>query len=174
MVSDAVGPEELRERFGLQPLPVEGGWFRETWRAEEDDTGRPLGTAIVVLLSTAADGFSAMHRLPTDEIWLFHGGDPIEMLLLDEADGSHRTVLLGDPAAGLTPQFVVAAGTWMGAAPKGDRGWSMFGCTVTPGFLAEDYEGGVREELAERFPEAADHIARLTRPGEATSMTGGS
>ena len=58
-------------------------------------------------------------------------------------------VLLGDPSDDLIPQLVVPAGTWMGAAPKGDRGWSMFGCTVTPGFLAEDYEGGVREELAE-------------------------
>jgi len=167
MVSDPVGPEELRERFGLEPLPLEGGWFRQTWSAAAGADGRPLGTAIIVLLSTADGQFSAMHRLPTDEIWHFHSGDPVELLLLTEDDNSHRKVLLGDPADGDTPQLVVPAGAWMGGIPTGPRGWSMFSCTMTPGFLPEDYEGGSREELTERFPEAADDIARLTRPGEA-------
>ena len=38
--------------------------------------------------------------------------------------------------------------------------------------LAEDYQGGIREDLSARFPDAADHIVKLTRPGQATEMPG--
>ena len=35
-----------------------------------------------------------MHRLPTDELWHFYLGDPIELVLLD-SDGSDEIVILG-------------------------------------------------------------------------------
>ena len=60
--------EELVERFGLAPLPLEGGFFVETWRGVERD-GRPAGTSILVLLATGRDQFSALHRLPVTEVW---------------------------------------------------------------------------------------------------------
>jgi predicted cupin superfamily sugar epimerase len=34
--------EDLIARFGLRPLPLEGGFFVETWRGEERDS-RPAG-----------------------------------------------------------------------------------------------------------------------------------
>ena len=167
MVKDSTEIDELRNRFDLEPMPLEGGYFRQTWRGNEDEAGRPAGTAILVLLSTADEQFSAMHRLPTDEVWHFHSGDPVELLLLDDRDNSHRKQLLGDPTSGHRPQLVVPAGIWMGGRPMGDFGWSMFSCTMTPGFLDVDYEGGSRQELSAQFPGAAHDIARLTRPGEA-------
>ena len=167
MAEDSVDLDALRDRFDLEPMPLEGGYFRQTWRGVEDENGRPAATAILVLLSAADDQFSAMHRLPTDEVWHFHSGDPVELLLLNESDRSHRKVLIGDPMADHSPQLVVPAGTWMGGRPVGDLGWSMFSCTMTPGFMDADYEGGDRDELIERFPDAAIDIAKLTRPGVA-------
>ena len=74
--------EQLVRRFELEPLPLEGGLFRQTWVGEPDTHGRPAGTAIIVLLAAEGGHFSAMHRLPIDETWYFQLGDPIELLLL--------------------------------------------------------------------------------------------
>jgi len=43
--------------------------------------------------------------------------------------------------------------------------WSLFGCTMAPGFVAEDYEGGRAADLCEAYPEAQRHIHGRCRPG---------
>src|SRR5437762_5450595 len=88
-----VTPEQLIRQLNLQPLPNEGGYYAETYRAEETlANGRATSTAIYYLLT--ADCCSKMHRLKSDEIWHFYLGDPAEMLQL-APDGSGRTMLLG-------------------------------------------------------------------------------
>jgi predicted cupin superfamily sugar epimerase len=40
------------DRFGLQPLPGEGGWLRQTWVSPGDSGGPdPVGTAILYLVT---------------------------------------------------------------------------------------------------------------------------
>lgn len=156
-------------------IPEEGAWFAlnyvsgdrvaaEALPARYAGSGaRALGNAILALV-TRAD-FSAMHRLRTDEVWHFYGGDAAELLLL-HADGRSEVVRLGaDTPAGGRVQFTVAAGTWMGARPARDaeESYSFFGCTLAPGFDYGDYEAGYREELVAGWPEAAELIAALTR-----------
>ncbi len=105
----------VRRLLGLTPLEPEGGWYAETWRSRTMLPGstRPAGTAILYLLERGT--FSALHRLGTDEIFHFHLGDPVEMLILG-ADGAGRVVRLGhDLVAGERPQQVVPAGAWQGA-----------------------------------------------------------
>ena len=155
-------PEDLIAHFGLEPIPREGGLFRQTWAGPERPDGRPEGTAIVALL-TAGD-FSALHRLPTDEIWHFYRGDPLELLLL-APDGTTRTVVLGpDVLQGQPVQFTVPAGTWMGGRVRGTGQWTLFGCTMAPGFTFGGYEHGDAAELTARYPAVADEIAGLSRP----------
>lgn len=163
----------------MELIPGEGAWFalnyvsgdrvavealpRRYAGAGAGAAPRPLGNAILALV-TRVD-FSAMHRLCTDEVWHFYGGDAAELLLL-HADGRSEIVRLGaDTLAGERAQFVVAAGTWMGARPArdADDAYSFFGCTLAPGFDYGDYEQGYREELAKGWPEAAALIAALTR-----------
>ncbi|MGW0534262.1 cupin domain-containing protein [Streptomyces sp. NPDC003032] len=179
--------EEVAARHGLEPLPVEGGLFRRTWAGPPDADGRPAGSAIVVLLTDAPGDFSALHRLPIDEVWHFYEGDPLELLLL-APDGTDRLAVLG---RGGSVQLVVPAGTWMGARvaagggegdgerrygrQRGRRygwryGWSLFGTTMAPGFLARDYEGGEPDELAARYPRRAELIRELCRAGEPVRM----
>lgn len=155
---------QLVERLELAPLPIEGGLFRQTWVGEERD-GRPVGTAIVVLLAAVGGHFSALHRLPIDEVWYFQSGDPIELLLL-EPGAAGRVVLLGsDVLDGQELQVTVPAGTWMGArvAPGGE--WSLFATSMAPGFIPADYEPGDAEALVRDWPEHEARIRALTRPG---------
>ncbi|HEX5117436.1 MAG TPA: cupin domain-containing protein [Pseudonocardiaceae bacterium] len=159
-MSDASTVAEIAARYGLEPLPVEGGLFRQTWRGPADADGRPAGTAILVLLTP--DSFSALHRLPVDEIWHFYRGDPVELLLLAPDGTSEVTVL--------DTQLVVPAGTWMGARVADGGAWSLCGTTMAPGFLPADYEGGDVTDLTRRYPRAADHIRALCRPDRPLRM----
>jgi predicted cupin superfamily sugar epimerase len=162
---------EVIELLGLQKHPVEGGYFVETYRSGvtlpaevlPDNPGpRSLGTAIYYLLTP--DTFSAMHRLPTDEVFHFYMGDPVEMLQLPP-DGPGRAVRLGnDLAAGDRPQVVVPGGHWQGASLAEGGSFALLGTTMAPGFDYDDYQTGDRAELTAAHPEFAERITRLTRP----------
>jgi uncharacterized protein len=166
------GPaQELIQHFRMQKIPDEGPWFTVTYRSDDllDSQSLPAryqgnrvaGTAIYAVQTK--EDFSAIHKLATDEIWHFYGGDPLEMLLL-YPDGHGEIVILGsDLFAGQHPQFVVPRDTWQGSMPMGPAFYSFFGNTLAPGFEFQDFEMGYREELQERYPQFADHIARLTR-----------
>jgi len=155
--------EALVRRFELEPLPLEGGLFRQTWVGEPDTQGRPVGTAIIVLLAAEGGHFSAMHRLPIDETWYFQLGDPIELLLLDPG-GEGRVVTLGPGVlGGHELQVTVPAGTWMGARVADAGQWSLFATSMAPGFLPADYESGEADSLAAAYPAHEALIRALCR-----------
>jgi predicted cupin superfamily sugar epimerase len=146
--------KQIQELLKLQPLHPEGGHFAETYRS-------PLSSAIYYMLTP--ETFSAMHRLPGDEVYHFYLGDPVEMLLL-KAEGSVETVLLGQNiSAGMRLQFAVPGGTWQGSrlAPGGK--FALMGTTMAPGFDPQGYEPGQRDALSERYPAYAPLIAFLTK-----------
>ncbi|WP_435611505.1 cupin domain-containing protein [Streptomyces sp. bgisy159] len=143
----------------MEPIPREGGLFRRTWAGPAGPDGRPAGSAIVALLTDGTA--SAPHRLPADETWHHYLGDPLELLLL-AADGTSRTVVLGpDVLHGQHVQFTVPAGTWMGGRTTG--AWTLFGCTMAPGFTYADYEHGDPAALTARHPDRAALITELFR-----------
>ena len=144
---------ELAAALELAPLPHEGGLYRQSYQDEHS-------TAIYYLL---ADGdFSALHLLDAVEVYHWYAGDPLRLLLLFP-DGSVAEPLLGpDVAAGQRHQIVVPAGVWQGSDSAG--AWSLVGTTMAPGFTWDGFELGDGAELAARFPEAAERIARLVRP----------
>lgn len=158
---------DLAARYGLEPLPEEGGLFRRTWAGPVGPSGRPSGSAIIALFG-AGDLFSAMHRLPIDEVWHFYRGDPLELLLLDPSGGARVSTLDADAV-----QLIVPAGTWMGAQVAAGGRWTLCGTTMAPGFVPSDYEGGDADELAAQYPAVADRIRALCRPGANGRMTDG-
>lgn len=143
---------QVAAALGLEPLEAEGGLFRRTYDA---------GGVTAIHYLVAAPDFSALHRLrASDELFFFHAGAPLRMLLLD--DGGAREAVLGpDPLAGQQPQLLVPAGAWQGSSPAG--GWSLVSTVVTPGFQWHDFELGDRPTLAARFPGSAGRITELTR-----------
>lgn len=164
----------LIEWLGLVPLPGEGGYYRETWRAGERIAGatlprrygghdRAFGTAILYLLTGDPDSFSALHRLPTDEVYHFYLGDPVEMLLLPP-EGAGEIVTLGpDVLGGQHVQLTVPRGVWQGSRIAAGGEWALLGTTLAPGFEFADYEAGERDELVAGYPEVAERIRALTR-----------
>jgi len=159
--------DEIIALLGLEPLPMEGGHFAETWRGRLVAGGvgpeRHQGTAIYYLVTP--NGFSAMHRLSTDEVFHFYAGDPVEQLVL-HPDGSGELRVLGTAlASGQRPQLVVPSGAWQGSrlAPDGALGWALLGTTMAPGYHPEEYEHGDRDDLTARYPQWRTEIAALTR-----------
>ena len=164
---------DIIELLGLEPLPVEGGYFRQTWVADEtipagalagrDARPKPAGTAIYYLLTDHADSFSAMHRLPTDEVYHFYLGDPVEQVLLHPDGDIERVVLGHDLTSGQRVQHVAPRAVWQGSRLVPGGRFALLGTTMAPGFDAADYEHGQRETLLARYPSAADLVIALTR-----------
>ncbi len=161
--------EELKRHLGLEPLPIEGGYYTQTYRSdialsesalpERFGGGHRASTAIYFLLTP--DTFSAMHRLPGDEVYHFYLGDPVELLVL-APDGRGQVVRLGqDLEAGMCVQAVVPGGCWQGSrlADGGELG--LLGTTMAPGFEWQDFEAGDGGALAAQYPDFRDRILRL-------------
>lgn len=161
----------LINALGLEPLAVEGGFFRQVWQSpERGSDGKPLGTSILAAYTDDADSFSAMHRLPSTEIWHAAYGDSIQLLLL-WPDGSVTMPVVGrNVLDGELLQVVIPAGLWMGASLVDGGSIGVFGATMAPGFVESDYVGGVADELVAGWPVAADRIRALCRTDSPTRI----
>lgn len=128
-------PGAVIEHLALERHP-EGGWYRETWRAESSDGDRGAGTSILFLLE--AGQRSHWHRVDATELWMFQGGTPLELSMAD-ASGTVSTALLGiDFDSGASPQMVVPSHHWQSA--QAGRGWSLVACVVVPAFSFDGFE----------------------------------
>ena len=167
----AMTPKRLIELLRLAPLPIEGGYFRQTYEASElieaaalpdrYDRARSHGSAIYYLLHGAE--FSALHRLRSDEVYHFYLGDPVEMLLL-YPDGRHRVEILGpDLEQGQQVQVVVSHGVWQGSHLQAGGSWALLGTTMAPAYAQDDFEPGERAALVRQYPEVGALVEALTR-----------
>ena len=172
MKPDKLTIDDIFRMFDMKPLPVEGGWFTRPYLSEETitrealperySTEKPFGTAILYLLTPDPNCFSAMHVLPTDEVYHFYLGDPVEMLqLFPDGSGVVRT-LGADLLAGQLPQVLVPRHVWQGLELAEGGDWALMGTTMAPGYDPDDFEPGDRRRLIERYPSFSDKIANLT------------
>ena len=161
----------LIERFGLAPLPVEGTLFAQTYVSEaKTPAGGPAGTAGVGLFCEDPPSRSLFHRLEFDELWHFYAGDPLRLVLL-HPDGSDEEVILD----GERLQYLIPAGVWQAAELVPGGAWSLYGVTMSPGFIPACFEGGAAASLLEAYPARAADIERLAiPPGERLTMPEGS
>lgn len=161
--------QQIIKALNLQPLPEEGGLFRETYRSEDriDPRGLPqwyrqektFCTDIYYLLQRGT--VSKLHRLRSDEIYHFHLGDPVQMLRL-YPDGRSRVVTLGaDILAGEQLQVVVPRDTWQGALLL-DGEFALMSVTVAPSFDFADFESARAEELLRQYSDQAPLIRLMT------------
>ena len=156
------------QRLDLQAHP-EGGFYRETYRCESRipaitannafPAERNLSTAIYFLLERG--NFSAFHRIKSDELWHFYDGDGLDVHVIN-AQGTYSCLQLGT-GAGRLPQALVPAGCWFASEVSQDGGFSLVGCTVSPGFDFTDFALADGVELSKVYPQHAQLIRRLTR-----------
>lgn len=151
----------LIELLHLKPHPREGGFFAETYRSSQKLGSHSLATAIYYLLTS--ETYSALHRLPGDEIFHFYTGDPVEMVQL-APDGTGKKVLLGiEVQKSMHPQVVVPGNSWQGCRLLPGGHFALLGTTMAPGFAYEDYEEGVRKMLLKSYPAFSKEITGLTK-----------
>ena len=157
------------KKLHLQPH-VEGGHFKETYRAEERirkehlppryRSDRPFSTAIYFLLKDHE--VSRFHRLRSDEIWHYYDGSPMTLHVID-LEGAFKRLNLGPCVeSGERFQAVVRAGWWLGAEVSEPDSYCLAGCTVAPGFDFEDFELGRRDQLLIEYPAYQEIILKLT------------
>lgn len=126
--------QALIETLNLAPHP-EGGWYRETWRADTADGCRSPGTAILFLLESGQR--SHWHKVDATEVWLWHAGASLALSTAPNDRTLAATTRLGpDVLADQMPQYVIAPHHWQAA--HADAGWTLVSCMVVPGF---DFSG---------------------------------
>ncbi|MHC4927578.1 MAG: cupin domain-containing protein [Planctomycetota bacterium] len=162
--------QAIIDHFGMVPLPEEGGWFVETYRASESiaaagldvryGADRDHSTAILYLIT--ADCVSRMHRVKSDEIFHYHLGDPVQMLQLWPGGEARQAVIGPDILNGQQVQVTVPHGVWQGSRLVAGGAWCLMSCTVSPGFEYDDYEHGDKFELIEQWPQCRAEIDLLT------------
>ena len=148
--------------LGLEPHP-EGGRYRQLHRSgsvvhvPSRGVERAALTSILFLL--AKGEASRWHRVHSDEVWHFHEGDPLELLVVDVGFAGATRHVLGRASEGNEPLAVVPAGAWQAARPLGE--FALVACDVGPGFdfadfvlLAELQDDSAR--LRERLPSLAE------------------
>ncbi len=162
--------EKLIRIYNMKPHPQEGGFYTETYRSAHKITKDALPehyigdkhhcTAIYFMHTPETKSF--LHRLPTDEIYHFYLGDPVQLIQLNP-DGSAKIVFLGpDIEAGQFVQVVVPAGVWHGSYLVDGGEFALMGTTMAPGFDFDDFELGESASLIEEFPAHKDTIEMLT------------
>lgn len=153
--------EEIIHKLNLKPLPGEGGFYRETWRAKHIlpasalpagyNTDHNLETCIYYLITP--ESFSEIHKLPGPEIWHYYLGDPAEQIQISP-EGKIRQIVFGhDIAQNQQLQVIVPKNTWQGTRLSTGGTFALFGTTMSPGFAFSDYIPGNREELFLKHPE---------------------
>ncbi len=152
---------ELIKLLDMRPHP-EGGHYAEVFRSAhrvrvlERNVERAALTTIYFLLSEGE--FSRWHRVDSDEIWHYHEGDAIELLLFD--DQGLRRMPLGPVERATRSTIVVPAGTWQAARSTG--AYTLVGCAVGPGFEFADFAlAGDMPEVAARIATAGPDLARF-------------
>lgn len=155
------------DNLDLLPHP-EGGYFKEAYRSSEEieqgslphrfKGNRAFSTSIYFLLGKG--GFSAFHKIKSDEIWHFYDGDSISIYVIDN-NGILTIHELGlFPDKGIMPQATIPANNWFAAETTGN--FSLVGCTVAPGFDFNDFEMADRNELIELHGEHREIIEHFT------------
>lgn len=163
--------ETLKALLHLKPLPVEGGYYAESYRSAESLSGKALpgryegarsfGTGIYYLLTP--DTCSVLHRLKSDEVYHFYLGDPVELLQLGPGESGTVITMGPDLERGMKVQHVVSRGLWQGSRLCRGGRWALLGTTMAPGFDFSDFEAGGREPLLRAYPQFEELILALTK-----------
>ena len=124
---------------------------------------RPFYSTIYYLVTN--EQFSAMHKLPTDEIYYFHFGDPLEILVLDPEGGGARLCVGMNLSAGEQPQLRVPRNWWQGSRPLPGKtyGFSLVSTSMAPAYMDTDPVFGTQTTLVPLYPEFSELIKSLTR-----------
>lgn len=162
--------EAVIQLLGLEPLTIEGGYYRRSYCSDEVIpqpslppryvVDHPYGTCIYFLLTQTT--FSQFHSLLSDETYHFYLGDPVDLVEL-LPDGEARTTVLGqDIFNGQKVQHTVMRNTFQASYVRPGGEWALLGCSIAPGFDNNDFVKGNWEHLLRTHPKHHQIIMKLT------------
>ena len=76
--------------------------------------------------------------------------------------------ILGKNHNDAEPQIIVPREHWFAAELLDSNAFSLVGCTVSPGFVYQDWELADRSKLVAQYPNLQHTISRLTRTSKVT------
>ncbi|MBR5755703.1 MAG: cupin domain-containing protein [Erysipelotrichaceae bacterium] len=138
--------EDVIRELELRPLIGEGGFVNELYRGEAVNGRQIYGTIYYLLTPNCC---SIMHRLDADEVWYYHDGPPLEMLLIYK-DHYEVKYLGNDLLKGERPQILVPKGVYQGSHMAYEGDYSLVSTSMSPAYDPEHYEVGTYEELKDR------------------------
>jgi len=137
--------QQVVQELQLESHP-EGGFFKRIYTSTFlHGDQRPLVTSILYLLPAGC--FGSLHRLQSDELWLYQSG---RCLTVTEIDGSgvvtKREVKPGAPINVCAGQLF---GSSLNGAPEGT--FALVACVVIPGFKWEEFDMPTKEALLKTY-----------------------
>lgn len=156
------------EALGLEAHP-EGGFYKQTYVSSESitdnelrvsfDGKRKLYSSIYFLLTDK--NISHFHRLKSDELWYFHGGNSLTVHMITEAGVYVQQKLGLNIEGGERPQILVPKNSIFGSSVDSTDSYALVGCMVSPGFEFKDFEMFTQSELMEKYPEHEEIIQKM-------------
>ncbi|WP_404450246.1 cupin domain-containing protein [Sutcliffiella horikoshii] len=156
------------EALGLEAHP-EGGFYKQTYVSGERitdnelsvsfDGKRKLYSSIYFLLTDK--NISHFHRLKSDELWYFHGGNSLTVHVITEAGVYVQQKLGLNLEEGERPQILVPKNSIFGSSVDSPDSYALVGCMVSPGFEFKDFEMFTQTELIEKHPEHEEIIRKM-------------
>jgi len=140
--------KDLVEKLGLVPH-IEGGWYRFIWDSE---TVIPRGSlpgryggerkcvSLIYYLLEGSD-ISSWHKLRSDEIWAWHKGGSLKMILggTGEKPAAEKELFLGPRYdRGESFQIIAPALNWQTTGLI-DGDYALVSCVVSPAFHPDDF-----------------------------------
>ncbi|ORX75456.1 hypothetical protein BCR32DRAFT_92474 [Anaeromyces robustus] len=147
--------EVLKKSYNLEKHP-EGGWFVEHYTAPFEKDGRPLAGSIYFLLDKGE--ISHFHQIDCDEIWYFHEGCGMKVVMLTEEKGKEEFLLGNDVENGQTAMVLIPKGAIFGAENLKPDGFTFISCATTPNFTYEGFRLVNKQEIKEKFPKYAEEL----------------
>lgn len=153
--------QRIIEHYNLERHP-EGGWFRRTYTSSDCVSlkrgDRHCGSSIIYFLKYGEK--SCLHYLDSDEIWYFHFGSPVKIHLFSQTD--YSSITLGHSwSQGELVQYAVKKGIVFGAELL-EGNSTLLSCSVSPGYVDEDFHWPSVSLLRSKFPEQKEIIKRLS------------
>ena len=152
--------DELRQLLQLEPLTIEGGYFRETYRSTTQIPHSALPPHTPVRAPSPHASTTCSRPTPSPSSIACPAKRSFTSILEIPSrcsnsipNGLGEFITLGsDLRSGMRLQHIVPGNVWQGARLKAGGRFALMGTTVAPGFDYADYEAGDREELRHQFP----------------------
>lgn len=171
------------ENLGLQPLPQEGGYFKETVRSpnkvqtpEREGSERDFYTTIYYMITPELGGKNYLQCVNSECVYFFHDGWPAKFVLVSPEGKCQEHILGHDVAKGhvlqlLVPRGYLKAGKILveekGCAKfPGESPFTLVSEQVSPGFDPRDRRNLNTDDIKTSFPKLHPELEEFLRPKE--------